>query len=280
MTNQQRSLAVPKIILVVIIILLMQGCVNVTATKPEPNESESIVDTINQYYEASQLGLISPYRLYDPSGKNPGITKDGAYRTIRRWWCMDGHSSQSELLTLVSEHCQINGGIYSNNWCSQRETEDPLYKVVIGDPRVVGADTSTPCRAGDNIGVLGHEKAPEATEKQWMTIARLALDYESPSELLQRENSEKALRIEAQRIAMEQQQDLARAVLSSPQGTRICKDFDEGKSVYVGFIEARSEGKIRITVSQAVRKRDPRYQLDNFQSSTVWDYPQGWYVCE
>lgn len=168
-------------------ILLSSGCVNMAAKKPTVSYSSSIVDTLYQYYEASQAGLISPYKLFDPSGKNPGIVDGNEYRMFRRWWCLDSSSTKGELERLINDHCSVNGGVFKNGWCSDKNSESPIYKVSIGKAGMVGEKSSTAfCSVGEDIGVLAYEKNSNISNQSWLDISTYKLGFESPSEFTQR----------------------------------------------------------------------------------------------
>lgn len=262
-------------------ILLISGCVNMAAKKPTVSYSSSIVDTLSQYYEASQAGLISPYKLFDPSGKNPGVVDGNEYRMFRRWWCLDSSSTKGELESLISGHCSANGGVFKNGWCSDKKSESPIYKVSVGKAGMVGKKSSTAfCSTGEDIGVLAYEKNSNISNQSWLDISTAQLGFESPSEFTQRLKKEREEKWRTSQEKLKKKTEQANLVLASKRGTRICKDFDRGDHVYVGYIEDKTDEKIKINVAQAVYKRNARFSVNGFQPTLIWDYPNNWYVCE
>jgi hypothetical protein len=154
------------------------------AKKPEANFSPSIVDTLNQYYEASLAGLISPYKLFDPSGKNPGVVEGTEYRMFKRWWCLDSTSSKNELLNLVNDHCKSQGGtINYNGWCSSKSPETPIYKISVGSAGMITEKRRTsPCSSGEDIGVWAYEKNSSISDEEWITYSINNLRFEASSQ--------------------------------------------------------------------------------------------------
>ncbi|MFE8069422.1 hypothetical protein QQM79_00015 [Marinobacteraceae bacterium S3BR75-40.1] len=267
---------------VLLMSVLASGCVNLIAQKPDENYSTSIVDTLDQYSEATEAGLIDPYRLYDPTGKSPGVVDGGKYRGFMRWWCLDSSSSKSELKNLISDHCSKMNGVYSNNWCYGKKSELPLYKVAVGGASLLVERSNVPfCSTSEDVGVLAYEKRPNTPKEDWRNIALSELGYISPTENKERLRVEREKRARALERKRKKQLEQAQLVLASKRGTRICKDFDGGSQFYVGYIEDRTDEKVKINVTQAVLRNSTRFITNSgFQPTIVWEYPVNWYVCE
>jgi hypothetical protein len=103
----------------------------------------------------------------------------------------------------------------------------------------------------------------------------------------QRVRYEEKRKIESERAAEEmrefREKQLAREQnenkLKSKVGTQICKKVD-GIYIYIGYVENVVEDKIKISISDARAEKGFRLRPPGFQPTTIWDYPDNWYVCE
>lgn len=268
---------------ILLLAITLVGCVNLTAKKPEFDGNKNITSLLSQYFEASQRGLISPYNISDPSGKNFGLASNGKYIEFRRWWCLDSKSSIDELKSLVEKHCYSKGGVYEEEWCSAKNSETPLYKAHIGKAFTVGKNDGTEfCRSGDDIGVIAIEKGNSFSDKQWIEFATSDMKYESPSQYRKRIKEEKDANCKKIVEGIKKQTEDGWAAHDSKRGTKICKDFKQGygEYVYIGFLEDKTDEKMKISIVEAADRRNHSYTFADFRPSVIWDRPNGWYVCE
>jgi hypothetical protein len=62
-------------------------------------------------------------------------------------------------------------------------------------------------------------------------------------------------------------------------GAHVCKEYGRGV-IYSGYVEGITEDKVRINISNAYYKGSPELSPKEFRSSTIWESPMQWDLCD
>ena len=242
-------------------------------------------------------------KLFDTT--SDGVT-DG-YRWYKGWWCPrhEAVGSAIDVKREVSAHCAANGGAYDmNSFCRDRGDADKVLFVARISP-------TGECSSGTTVTVEVAESLHGDMNPSYVSMLR-SFGYETRVDISARV-ADQAQRQEALEFAAMEDRDgqeanreaAAAKILSSPQGSRVCK---QGQIIYsvrsgpggqrhqngrlVAQLDALSDDRsqLRFRVigvdiprqSAAEKEFGGGYRMGEYAlspGSVYWDTLAGWEVC-
>lgn len=236
--------------------------------------SQNITDALEgELKPRTKKGLLDPYAVI-PLSSNPGAFKHDGFSAYRRWWCVDEDLDfRSVAREFVDAYCKSTGGNVDGDWCMM--TRDvPIFGVRVGGAHIVDP-TGQWCTSGKNVGVvaISAEDTWDRSTAEWLELIKTQYGYKTKAEAaeLRRQIDERKRKQHEERLIR------GRQIVAAGVGAQVCSQ--QGRVVYIGFVDEVANGKIRVAVSDAQVSGRPGLAPGGFQSSIIWDQPENWYMC-
>lgn len=251
--------------------LALTGCVNQFASMPDASVTDPI-DYVEQYQAASEKGLLNPLAFV--GGRDDGNN----FRKYRKSWCAVSEDALYSLKDDLKDLCQNKGGELRGQWCVKSNSDTPLFKMHI-------AHSNMQCSTGTSsyAEVIAPINDTNTNDSKWIALAKNN-GFETAAEIETAEKQRQTA-LEAQKIVKKQQalreqqrKEADRIQMLSTRGLRICQKAKysyQGK--YTGFVEDFTDKKIKVHVAHL---GGDGWTASGFKESTIWDYPDNWYVCD
>ncbi|MEM7432656.1 MAG: hypothetical protein AAF351_12075 [Pseudomonadota bacterium] len=289
-----------RVLIILLSLLALSGCA-VSGSLPDVS-NPSAVAYIDELVDRTTANNLD--KLFDTT--SDGVT-DG-YRWYKGWWC-PRHSaieSAEDVKRELASYCAAKGGAYDmKSFCRHRSEAD----IIIFLARITATHE---CSSGTTVTVEVAESATEDMNSSYVLLLR-KFGYEKSVEIstrvadqLQKQDSEREL---AEREAITQDKsnkEEAAKILSSPNGTRICKPGDIRFSIKSGLVRNRTKegrlvaqldgiaddgSRIRFSVlgveipllTASEEAYGSGYRMGEFIVSpglSYWDKLFGWSICE